>query len=272
MTEKRKQELTQLLQEALANLEIRQKSADGYESMHVNEYRAILQRHWTSYSDSSHVFLRAAILYEPRIVNGSTKSKLLDFIREEFSEFIHEDRMQSASFFLRGGSPSGYPLDDLLKQLLKIAIVLSVEKATSDFDRCTKNPSGFLQYIALLQGIEVEKEIQVFEGMRIFPLPNSPSELPHYLPSGIPHRPLDLLGKTLLVIDASISPIFCKPPSLPLPETYDWDSLPFEIEVTGENFSNFKADDVYKKFCQALSLTCNSAVQAAVKWNFFEKH
>lgn len=216
MTDKRKRELTQLLQEALANLEIRRDSADGYKSMHVNEYRLMLQQHWTSYSDSIlPFFLPAAIRYEPHIVNGSTKSKLLDFIREEFSEFIHEDHIQSASVVVEGmRSFTGYPLDALLKQLLKIAIVLGVEKATSDFDRCTKNPSDSFQYIALLQGIKVEKEMEVFEGMRIFPLPNSLSELPHYLPSRIPHRPLDILGETLLVINASISSIFCKP--LPL--------------------------------------------------------
>ena len=269
MTDERKRELTQLLQETLANLEIRQKSVDGYEFIHVNEYRSMLQRHWTSYSDSIHVFLRAAIRYEPHIVNGSTKSKLLDFIRGEFSKFIHEDHIQSASAVIKGiVSSTGYPLDDLLKQLLKIAIVLGVEKATSDFDRCTKNPSGSFQYIALLQGIEVEKEIQVFDGMRIVPLPHSTSELSHYFPYNLHVRPVDFMERTLLVINASISPIFCKPP--PLEEDYS-DCLPFAVEVAGEKFSNFKVHDFYEKFCQALSLTCNSAVQVAVQWEFLAR-
>ena len=49
MIDERKQELTQLLQEALANLEIRRDSAGRHQSIDANEYRSILKRHWTSY-------------------------------------------------------------------------------------------------------------------------------------------------------------------------------------------------------------------------------
>ena len=277
MTDEKKQQLTALLQAALAHLEIRQDSAGRHESISVNEYRSILQRFWTY---SSMDVLLTVMRYEPHIANASIKSKLLDLIREAFSEFILEDQIQSASFFIHGGPIDGYPLDNLLKQLLRIAIMLGVEKATSDFDRCTKNPSGSFQYIALLQGIEVEKEIQVFEGPRIVPLSNSISELPHYLPSDLYLGPLDFLTKTLLVIDASISPIFCEPQ----PQGIDSNVRPgFEVEVTGKNFLNGNVDNFeimtesyvnyfYDKFCLALSLICNSAVQVAAKWKFLAKH
>ena len=277
MTDERKQELTALLQAALAHLEIRRDSAGRHESIHVNEYRLMLQQYWTSYSMD---VLLTVMRSQLHIVNASIKSKLLDFIREAFSEFILEDHIQSASFFMFPSSPSGYPLDNLLKQLLRIAIVLGVEKATSVFDRCTKNPSGSFQYIALLEGIKVEKEIQVFDGPRIVPLPHSTSELPHYLPYGLYLGPLDFLGKTLLVIDASISPIFCEPQ----PQGIDSNVRPgFEVEVTGNlkkngNVDNFDimtesyVTDFYDKFCWALSLTCNSAVQVAAKWKFLAKH
>ena len=275
MTDERKQQLTQLLQAALAHLEIRQDSAGRHQSIH--EYRLMLQRYWTS---SSMDVLLTVMRSQLDIVNASIKSKLLDFIREAFSEFILEDHIQSASFFMFLSSPSGYPLDNLLKQLLRIAIVLGVEKATSVFDRCTKNPSGTFQYIALLEGIKVEKEIQVFDGPRIVPLPHSTSELPHYLPSGLYLGPLDFLGKTLLVIDASISPIFCEPQ----PQGIDSNVRPgFEVEVTGDFLKNGNVDnfdimtesyvtDFYDKFCWALSLACNSAVQVAAKWKFLAKH
>ena len=96
MTDKRKRELTQLLQEALANLEIRLNSTGRHQSIDVNEYRVMLRQHRTSYSPN---LLSPAMLCELHIINGCTTSKLLDFIREGFSEFIHEDRIQSASFF-----------------------------------------------------------------------------------------------------------------------------------------------------------------------------
>ena len=50
-----------------------------------------------------------------------------------------------------------------------------------------------------------------------------------------------------------------------------WNRPPFKVDVTGENFSNFKAHDFYEKFCQALSLTCNSAVHATIQWEFLAK-
>ena len=275
MIDDRKQELTELLQAALAHLEIRQDSAGRHQSIH--EYRLMLQRYWTS---SSMDVLLTVMRSQLDIVNASIKSKLLDFIREAFSEFIYEDHIQSANFFIGPSTPSGYSLDKLLKQLLRIAIMFGVEKATSDFDRCTKNPSGSFQYIALLEGIKVEKEIQVFDGLRIVPLPKSTSELPDCLPYDLSVNPVDLLGKTLLVIDASISPIFCEPQ----PQGIDSNVRPgFEVEVTGNFLKNGNVDnfdimtdsyvyDFYDNFCWALSLTCNSAVQVAIKWKFLAKH
>lgn len=267
MTENKKQELTQLLQEALANLEIRLDSANKYQLppiINLNEYRLILQQCWLYHSIDP---LSPVMRYELHIINETTKSKLLDFIRREFASFIHEDQIQSATFFLGGGSTYGYSLDYLLKQLLKIAIVFGVEKAISDFDKCTENTLGSFQYRAILGGIKIEKEIEVFEGMQIVPLPVSTLELPRYLPLDrqIPGRLTDFLGKTLFVINASVSPIFCKPSPDVLREG-------FQVEITGGKFPNFENGDFYEKFCQALSLACNSAVRVALQWRFLANH
>ncbi len=270
MTDDRKQELTHLLQEATIpeNLEIRSElnTANRYQLpsiININEYRSILQQYWIRHSIN---ILSPVTSYKPYIVNASTKSKLLDFIRREFAPFIHEDKIQSASSFIGSCPTSGYPLDYLLKQLMKIAIAFGVEKAISDVDRCTENPSGSFQYMALLEGIRVDEEIQVFENIRLISLPRSTSELPHYLPDFLtPDLSVDFLGKTLLVINASISPIFLSP----LPDVFREE---FQVEVTGGEFPNFEYIDFHEKFCHALSLTCNSAVQIALQWQFLAKH
>ncbi|MDE0089684.1 MAG: hypothetical protein OXU23_28470, partial [Candidatus Poribacteria bacterium] len=274
MTEERKEELRQLLNEAMENLEIRLDPANRHQLppiINVNEYRSILQQYWIFHSIN---FLSPVTRYEPHIVNAIMKSKLLDFVTEEFASFIHEDQIQSASFFM-GGGPTGYSLDHLLKQLLKIAVTFGVERAISDFDRCTENTSGSFQYIALLDGINVKKEIQVFEGMRIVCLSNSLSEIPHYLLPDlpIPNMSVDLRERTLLVINASVSPIFCQP----FPEVFQEgfhiiNHLPFRAGVTGGKFPNFNEDDFYEKFCQALSLVCNSAVRVSLQWQFLGEH
>ena len=267
MTEERKQKLRQLLNEAMMCLEIR-RSGTKPSLLPMQVYRMLLQQRWTSYSEDLGI-----LIFDPHIVSETTKSKLLDFIRVEFAPFIHEDRIQSAIFFLSGGLYSGDHLERLLEQLLKIAIVRGIEGAVSAFDRCTKETHGSFQYIALLEGIRLEAEIQVFEGMRLVPLSRSTSELPYYLPNlsawyeeiGFP---LSLHKKTLLIIDASISPIFQKPdPELFRPGSHD-DDLPFQVGAGGGQFPNFKVEDFYEKFCQALSLACHSAVQISVKWPF----
>ena len=258
MTEERKQELKQLLNEAMASLVIRPQRS-GLPSMDVQEYRNYLQRRWKFYPEDS---ISVLIRYKPDIVNDTTKSKLLDFIRAEFAPFIHEDRILSASCFLLHGS-NGFNVDYLLEQLLRIAIVWEIEGGVSAFDRCTQKTYASFQYMALLVGIELKTEIQVCEGIRLVSLPGSTSELPRYLPNP---RVTDmsahsLRGKTMLIIDCSVSPIFQKP--------FREDGLPFEVKVNGRKFSHVKADNFYKPFCQALSLACNSPVQIALKWEFW---
>lgn len=265
MTKERKQELRQLLTEAMTSLEIRRSGTES-SLLPVEVYRTLLQRRWTFYSQDS----SSVLDFNPYITNEVTKSKLLDFIRVGFAPFIHEDRIQSGIIFIIGGPTSGYPLGMLLKQLLKIAIVRGIEGAISAFDRCTEETHGSFQYIALLEGIRLEAEIQVFEGLRLVPLPHSTSELPSYLSNLSSFGPskLSLLGKTVLIVDCSVSPIFCKPFSKPLQEGFQQDDLLFRVEVSGGKFPNFKVEDFYEKFCQALSLVYNTSVQIALGWRF----
>ena len=254
MTEERKQELRQLLQEAMENLEIRLRS-EGKTQLHrsidIDKYKEHLQQRWASYPftiNSSSIVWN----YEFHIAN-ETKPKLLNFIRTEFAPFIHNDMIQSASFFIEHNNCNGsYPVNSFLNQLLKIAIVHGIEKAISDFGRYDEGAHGSFEFIALLEGIRLEKEIKVFEGMRLVPIPGTISELPNYL-SGFsilgltPHL---FLENALLIIDSSVSPVFRKP----FPELSQRE---FQVEVTGSTFPNFKVDDFYRTFCQALSLVCN---------------
>lgn len=260
MTEERKQELRRLLHEAMEYLEIRQRSGNGTQlpSMNIHRYKTELEQYWILHSlDLSSIMIG----YEPYIVNEATKAKFLTFISEEFSPFIYEGRIQSVSSFIVGQGSNGYPLDILLERILNIAIVRGTERAVSDFHRCTEDKYASFQYFALLEGIRIETEIQILEGIRLVPLPPSTDELPNYLPcdffiSGVSEG--SFIGKTILIIDASVSPIFHKP----TPELFQ---EVFQVKV-GENFLNFKVDDFYQVFCQALSIACNSAVQILLEW------
>ena len=267
MTEERKQELRQLLQAATApeNLEIRQRSANSspLPSIDIRGYGVHLRQYWKSYAETS---LGVVMTYEPNIVNEDVKSKILDFIKVEFASFIDEDKILSASFFLIGGFAAGFPLDYLLRQLLKITIAYGMEKAVSTFDKCTKETQGSFQDIALLEAIKLASEIQVFDGIRLIPLPKSTLELRRYLPSPllwrVKERESSFIGKTLLVVDCSVSPIFHKPfQTSTIQEHEDQKNRIFRSEINSKDFPNLKTEDFpLNLLCQALSLACNSGV------------
>ena len=276
MTEESKQELRQLLKEATApkNLKIRPCSGNRSQlpSVDVNKYRTYLREHWTSYSESSLWILRN---FDPQIANEDTKSKLLDFIRVEFAQFIHEDRILSASHFLLGGFSDGFPLDTLLDQLLKIAIAHGIEGAVLTFDRGTEDRQGSFQYMALLEGIRIKTEIQVFEGIRLVPLPNSTSELPYYLPNVSHDIPEDFFfGKTMLIVDCSISPIFHKPFLASTMEEYEKrEKRTFRVKINSKDFPYLKVDDFpLNLLCQGLSLACHSEVKVSFVTKFLPKN
>lgn len=257
----------------MENLEIRPRLVHGFPlpPMDVHTYKAYLRKHWTSYSLDS----LSVMNYVPH-TSKATKLTLLDFIRKEFAPFIREDRILSASsYFLIAGFNKGYPLTNLLAQLLKIAIVRGIEEAVLAFDEGTKDPHGSAQSIALLEGINIKTEIPIFEGIRLVRLPNSTWELPPYSRNLYIH-PSDtsagsFLGKTLLIIDYSVFPIFHTPfdPTTTIQEYRKLLNRTFRVEINGDKSADsYMADFCEEFFCQALSLTCNSAVQAALKWRF----
>ena len=261
MTEERKQELRQLLEEATKeeNLEIRRSKAGvSLPSIDVSEYKELLLHRWVSHSENSRLVWEN---FELDVISKTTKSKLLDFIREEYAPFIHEDRIQSVCSFISGSPGDGYPLAALLKQLLNIAIGRGIERAVSNFDEYTKETHASVRYMALLEGIRIETKIQVLEGIQLIPLANSSSDLPYFLPTSM----ISVVGlsanffcnKALLITDHLISPGFHSP----LQST----------TIRKHLFYNFRVNvnDVFENVCQALSLACNSAVQISLKWPFW---
>ena len=284
MTEEKQQELRQLLDEAMVSLEILPFS--GYNSLFrprplllpVNLYRKHLQQRWTSYLRD---FLLIQHRFHPDIINEDTKSKLLDFIREELDPFIEEDSIGSASYAIDGEPADGFGLYRLryyhldlrvfLEHLLKIAIARGVEEAVLIFDRfsCTEGTHGSFQSIASLEGIWLETEIQVCEGVRLAPFSRSTTpeiwgylrNLSTYAFGQVEDPPI---GKTLLIIDRPVFSIFHKPSQKPFQDEVRVDDVLFQFKLDGEKFPNSSAVDSFEKFfCQALSLACSSPVQIA---------
>ena len=160
------------------------------------------------------------------------------------------------------------PLERPLAQLLKIAVVKGIEESVSAFDEYVGGThDGSFQYIALLSGVTLRTEIQVFEGIRLVPLPNSTSELPRYLPDPSV-LPFGMFASqyTVLIIDLFVSPILHRPLPRTIQEYSELVNPLFRDEVSSGKRVGLKENDFYKTFCQALSLAYNFAVETVVKW------
>ena len=304
MTEERKQELKQLLEEATRkeNLKIQYEHAPGkiygYElSFPIDEYRDYLQERWAIYS-TEHFGFSSAV--KPHIVNQSIKSALQDFIREELAPFIEGDSTYSASYAIKGSDADGFRLEELrggglmldicLYHLLKIAIVCGVDEAVSFFETYsrTEGSQGYFQSVAALEGIRLEADIQIRRGVRLITVPDTSSgPVPAWLLQHTPdflfflNRESDFSarGKTLLVIDRPAFSIFHKRSQDMFDDPPPIDELPYQFNLAGEKFTNSTAVRSFENlFCQALSLACNSAVQiSGTGWllpeeKFFHPH
>ena len=283
MNQERKQKLTQLLNEAIEDLEILPRYTEPpLTPVSIDRYKRYLQESWTSYSPDTERLVRQFKLK----FNGNTKSKLLDLLRRELDPFIHEGRILTGYFYLQCARTNReiFELNDLLEKLLNIAIFGEIEAAVSAFDKSvSKDVSVSFESITLLKGITLETELQVYDGIRLVPIPAS-SDLPRCLGSFSQTDISDFYWETMLVIDYSISPIFQKP-SLAVVKAADknythvMEKPPMEIEgfrIKAKGGKSpeytFTASTVFhQKFCQALSLACNSGVKPSRSWKFVAK-
>ena len=288
MTDERKQELKQLLHEAMGKLIILYEHRPSH--IPIDVYKRYLQERWKYYGMD---FLSFSFMTNFWLViegeNTESKSfdllnkntKLINFIEKELTPFFHGDLIQTGSYTVESGFPDGSHLahtqsgsnqsHHILQRLLEIAIVRGIEEAVLAFDRSCHPEGllGFFQYVALVEGLKVETELQIYEGVRLVPLPplnteKITSEVIRYLPGFPSHafiRQADtFFGKTLLVIDCPGFSIFHKPPERLFESGTRVADLSFDVEERDVKFQNRKEINAFIKdfFLQALSLVCNS--------------
>ena len=279
MTEERKQELRQLLSEALQYVII--EVPEGYEPISVEKYRECAKAFRKSYRpDLSSILL----YYSPKIQEEAVKSKLFNFIKEELADYILQNESAEppwtysicpAKIAIRSGAIFACPLNSLLEKLLEISIASGTDKAISALDKCTRETSGVFQKVIFLQGpiyafwldseTEGSREIRVSDGIRLIHFPLNPSELPPYLFDQTFNSVLRGAGpevfrqKTVLIIDHTIFPLFSKPSTD--------NKNQFEIKIKSAEFPNFDVE----KFCQAFSLVSNYPVEPVLQWSYIDQ-
>ena len=281
MTGNRKQELSQLLGEAMEGLEIRDEYGVSL-SLPEDVYRSYLKESWKHYGLDC--FYPHWIRLSLDIVSEKTKSRLLGFIREELALFLGAggDTISATTCLIESTSndrPSvsrfdkqHIHLDLILKRLLDIALVRCIEEAVSVFDRCSRpeGAHGCFQDVSLVEGLKVTKDLEVSKGVRLVPLQSS--EISRKVSDYLPRFPYyaflretsNFGGKTLLVIDRPGFSIFHeRGPDGESP----LEDLPFQIgEQNVIIRTRDEIDSFQESFTQALSLILNHRIQITYRW------
>ena len=282
MTEERKQELTQLLEEAKGNLEIRDEYDGGQLALPEDVYRRYLEESWKYFGLArfSPFWIRPTV----NIVCQATRLRLLDYIREELALFIDDDEISTATYFIESNStdsPCVHRFQNknksvhprfILKRLLDIALVRGIAaRAVSVFGRCSRpeGAQGVFQDVSVVKGITLKTDIEVFKGIRLVPLLDSGisreviNYFPHFPVFAFGYEIPNFFGQTLLVIDRPGFSIFHKPgPNQEFPQGLPVGELPFHV---GEHDTIFRdlgeVDSFQESFSQALSLILNFPIQ-----------
>ena len=282
MTEEKKQELRQLLEKAMANLKIR----DGYGvrlSLPEDVYRAYLQERWEHFGLDrfSPFWVRLTL----DIGCETTKSRLLEFIRDTLAQFlvIDGDSITVAVYFIEHHSTNGPRLNrvnDLLRtidvefiltRLLDIAVVRGAEHAVSAFDACSRpegSPSIF-QRVSLVKGLTLKRDIEVCKGIRLVPLPDSRisdkvmCHIPNFPRAAFRYEFPNFSKLTLLTIDCPGLSMFHKPgPNQEFPQGLPVGDLPFKLEGHDVGYLDLREVESFREsFSRALSLSVVSPVE-----------
>ena len=145
----------------------------------------------------------------------------------------------------------------LARALLRAAAVLGPEAAAGLLDLWARGEPLQFKICLVLAGLYVAQPLELAEGLRIYPLPTSSEGLPLSMPATPrPHwqRVSDMLGHTVLEIDAHTSPVFFQPPG-------------DESQYPPLNTLTVLQGATVDTFLTALSLVCNRRVAVAHSWN-----
>ena len=281
MTDERKQELRQFLQEAMNNLVIRVRFESG--TISKEKYIEILRKRCEFYGISDDSLNNYYLLYQPDIAKEKTKADLLEFIRRELNQVIEDNKIGYTTYNVDGCTQDGFCLvkriipqshnlsdiSDILEYLLKMSLAFGLDKAVLSFDQdsCPEGRYSLYHSITSLEGIRIETEIQINKRVRLVPLPrNIEYKLNHSLYNR--HRRHRDKGTTLLIIERIRYALFHKPSDTNFADGQII-NLPFQVEDDDIKLSNQgMIMDFRETFCEALSLACNTMVMFDYFWEF----
>ena len=151
-----------------------------------------------------------------------------------------------------GNRVIGHTVEDILKGLVRMAVTKSPDKASAQFCDCVEGQAIIFHRYFLLEGIEIEERMELFDGVSLIPLPGRSSVLPgsFFERDEVSRRVTG--SKALLKVGYRISPAISKPDAS--------ESRDKQIDCVGVEFGS-------EKFAWALTMAGPAPVQIVMAWN-----
>ena len=197
-----------------------------------------------------------------RVEDEELSSRLDGVVRAGVSPYLHEGNLQSAGI-VTGGAVAGYSLEDLVSHLLTVALLRGGEYAARSFYDCLESEAVLVQALFLIEGVAVHSSIEIDDGIRLEPVPSTTEAFPPYLVRRGFSNPLDLFGRTVLVIDQKVSPVFANPAEM----RGERSTAPFKREGVSSAYPDLDVG----QFCEAISLAIDHYVTCVAWWSYGDR-
>ncbi|MDA8021515.1 MAG: HEPN domain-containing protein [Gammaproteobacteria bacterium] len=280
--------LEDLLEKAIDATEIRadDDSARSGHTISVEKYQH-LHRENRNFSIEDRYARR---VYAPYLQNQAVRDQILKLIEAELLEYRNDE--MAVRFLLMSGLTSltlgDAGFDSILSSLLRVALLKGSEYAVHSFYKSIKKEPIPFQQMALIDGLEVAHEVQIYDGVRLIPLPPSTANLPDYLPT--PRAPWRMKedpvledanifrSATIMSIDCCARVALRKPgeklfedDDAFLKNTFDakWEIMSAELGRLGvRDMGSYVMH--FRQFYRLLSLVCNHAMGIVSEWGYYD--
>ena len=249
--------LKDILDEVLDQLDI----SHGDEHVSLPIYRRVLK---IARASSSIIDKSQPNFYEVTIRSQDTRNRLMSVVSQSLSDHISDNKIQIAAIQVSGGPSSGIPLEDLTKRIVELAVALGSASASTIFiDSLESSECPFGSY-TLVGGVTTDNPVQIFDGVRLVPLPNVvqswSDRFPAFLPDGeLQHR---FRNAALLEEEWTVSPRFMRPEDYLAGTSLTSTDSPFIEKAKSQRAQEFNP----YLFCMALSLVIKRKAYVSMQW------
>ena len=226
-----------------------------------NDYRHLVRgRKWT---DSSWMLWSASKL----AIDDVLVADLAERLEPALAEFMHTGtgRLGNGLFLLFGGAGTwAHPtVAEFARTLIAGAVKSGAPQVAAMLQGWANGEPLRFRVSALLEGADIDEELQLAEGIRVSKLPKSSADLPASLPSfEMAATVTDIIGGVVMSFDCEMSPALYRPDE---DEVGRMSSRNGEFRMVSGQVPKLSLDS----FCESVSLACNGSVDWLLQWRDF---